>query len=340
MIIYIGVVVLATLVGSLLLTDLMRRIALSRGILDVPNARSSHETPTPRGGGAAIVVSACAGFGLLAAAHLLDTDLLIALLGGGAAVAVVGLIDDYRPLPARIRLAMHVAAAVWALAWLGGLPPLRMGAQAVQLGFAGYVLGALAIVWTLNLFNFMDGIDGIAASEAVFIGSGAALLAAVSGVSAMAIGADVVLVAACCGFLFFNWPPARIFMGDVGSGFVGFAIAVLAIATTRSHSSAAWEWLLLGGVFFVDATVTLVRRIARGERAQDAHRSHAYQWLARRWKSHRRVTLTTIFLNLGWLLPCALLATQWPRYSPWILLGALAPLVAGAVYAGAGRPER
>jgi Fuc2NAc and GlcNAc transferase len=195
-------------------------------------------------------------------------------------------------------------------------------------------------VWTLNLFNFMDGIDGIAGSEGAFIGTGAALAAGVSGLSAGAIGADLVCAAACCGFLFFNWPPARIFMGDVGSGFVGFVIAVLAIATTRSESSAAWEWLLLGGVFFVDATVTLVRRIARGERAQDAHRSHAYQWLARRWDSHRRVTLTTIFLNVGWLLPCALLATRFPRHAIWILLGALAPLVAGAVYAGAGRPER
>jgi Fuc2NAc and GlcNAc transferase len=121
---------------------------------------------------------------------------------------------------------------------------------------------------------------------------------------------------------------------------VGFVIAVLAVATARSDSSAAWKWLLLGGVFFVDATVTLVRRIARGERAQDAHRSHAYQWLARRWKSHRRVTLTTIFLNVGWLLPCTLLATQYPRQAVWILLAALTPLVAGAVYAGAGRPER
>jgi Fuc2NAc and GlcNAc transferase len=340
MAIHIGVVVLATLVTSLLLTHLMRRVALARGLLDVPNARSSHETPTPRGGGLAIVGSACMGFGLLAAAHLLDAHLLIALVGGGAAVALVGFIDDHRPLPAGIRLAMHVAAAVWALGWLGGLPPLRIADHVVQLGLSGYVLGALAIVWTLNLFNFMDGIDGIAASEAVFIGSAAALVAAVSGLSAAVIGADLVAVAACCGFLFFNWPPARIFMGDVGSGFVGFIIAVLAVATTRSDPSAAWQWLLLGGVFFVDATVTLVRRVARGERAQDAHRSHAYQWLARRWKSHRRVTLTSIVLNLGWLLPGALLAARYPGQAQWILAGALAPLAVAVVYAGAGRPER
>ena len=276
---------------------------------------------------------------MLAAVHLLDTDLMIALLGGGAAVALVGSIDDHRPLPASIRLVTHVAAAVWALAWLGGLPPLRVADHVVQLGLAGYVPGVLGIVWTLNLFNFMDGIDGIAASEAVFVVGAAALVAALNGLSVAMIGADLVFVAACAGFLFFNWPPARIFMGDVGSGFIGFVIAVLALATCRSDSSAVWEWLLLGAVFFVDATVTLVRRIARGERAQEAHRSHAYQWLARRWRSHRRVTLTTIFLNVGWLLPCALLATLHPRQALWVLLVALAPLVTGAVYAGAGRPE-
>jgi Fuc2NAc and GlcNAc transferase len=338
--IYLAAVVLATLIGSLLLTGWMRRVALSRGLLDVPNARSSHQIPTPRGGGVAIAVAASAGFCLLAAAHRLDVNLLIALLGGGTAVAVVGFVDDHRPLPASIRLAMHAAAATWAVVWLGGLPPLRIADHVVQLGFGGYVLSVLGIVWTLNLFNFMDGIDGIAASEAVFIGVGGALLAILSGFGGVSFGVDLVFAAACGGFLVYNWPPARVFMGDVGSGFVGFVIAVLALATARLNSSAAWEWLLLGAVFFVDATVTLVRRIARGERAQDAHRSHAYQWLARRWKSHRRVTLATIFINVGWCLPCALIATLFPEYALWILVAALTALAVAVATAGAGRPER
>jgi Fuc2NAc and GlcNAc transferase len=332
-------VVLATLSGSLLLTAWMRRVALSRGLLDIPNARSSHEIPTPRGGGVAIVLAASVGFCLLAVAGSVDIKLLIALLGGGLAVAVVGFIDDHRPLPASVRLAMHGIAAAWALVWLGGLPPLRVGDHIVQLGFGGYVLGFLGIVWTLNLFNFMDGIDGIAASEAVFIGVGAALAALVGGFGGVGLGVDLVFAAACGGFLVYNWPPARIFMGDVGSGFVGFVIAVLALASLRSNPSAAWEWLLLGAVFFVDATVTLGRRVARGERAQDAHRSHAYQWLSRRWKSHRRVTLTTIVVNVAWCLPCALIATRVPRFAVWILVVALAPLVIAVTLAGAGQPE-
>ncbi len=337
---YLAAVVLATLAGSALLTGLMRRVAVSRGLLDVPNARSSHQIPTPRGGGVAIVVASSAGFCLLSATHLLDFNLLMALLGGGLAVAVVGFIDDHRPLPAGVRLVMHAVAALWALVWLGGLPPLRLVGHVVQLGFGGYVLGCLGIVWTLNLFNFMDGIDGIAASEAVFIGAGGALVAAVGGYAAGSLGVDLVFAAACAGFLFYNWPPARIFMGDVGSGFIGYVVAVLALATTRHDPSAPWEWLLLGAVFFADATVTLVRRMARGERAQDAHRSHAYQWLARRWKSHRRVTLITIVINVGWCLPCALIATLFPERALWILTAALVPLAIAVAYFGAGRPER
>jgi len=338
--VYIAVIVLATFGCSLLLTDWVRRVAVQRGLLDVPNARSSHEIPTPRGGGVAIVVAATAGFALLAAAQLLDGKLLIALLGGGVVVALVGLIDDHRPLPAGLRLIMHVAAAVWALLWLGGLPALRIAHHTFQLGTGGYVLGVLGIVWTLNLFNFMDGIDGIAGSEAVFIGGGAATVAVVGAGPAGMLGADLVFAAACAGFLWFNWPPARIFMGDVGSGFVGFVVAVLAVAATRSEPSAVWERLLLGALFFVDATVTLLRRVVRGERVQDAHRSHAYQWLARRWRSHRTVTLTTIAVNVSWLLPCALLAAVVPQYAVGILVGAMVPLIVGVVCAGAGRSER
>jgi Fuc2NAc and GlcNAc transferase len=341
--VYTAIVAAASFGCAFLLAVWVRRIALARGILDFPNSRSSHKAPTPRGGGAGIVVGASTGFSLLYAADLLDSNALIALLGGGIPVAVVGFVDDYRPLPARVRMVIHLLAATWALVWLGGVPPLRIGVHIIQLGFGGYVLGVLGIVWTLNLVNFMDGIDGIAASEAVFIGVGAAVLAVVAGGTAAhshaLLAADLVLAAACCGFLCLNWPPARIFMGDVGSGYVGFSIAVLALATMRQDSAAAWEWLLLGGVFFVDATLTLVRRVARGKRAHDAHRDHAYQWLARRWRSHRPVTLTVILINVLWCLPCALWAALDPEHALWIVAGGFIPLGVGAWYAGAGRTE-
>ena len=327
-------IAVAVAVGSALLTARVRRLALAHGVLDVPNLRSSHRIPTPRGGGAAIVVTATAAFCVLAALGVLDTHFLAALLGG-LAVAVVGFLDDRRPVRARVRLAVHFGAAAWALWCLGGLPPLRVGGQLVALGGLGNVLGVFLIVWTLNLFNFMDGIDGLATSEAIFVAWCGALLEPGAAVPA----AGIVLGAACCGFLFWNRPPARIFMGDVGSGFLGYVLGVLIIAATRTDSTAPWNWLILGGVFFVDATVTLVRRAARGDRVFEAHRSHAYQWLARRWGSHGRVTVAVTVLNCLWLLPLAYWSSASPGQAVWMTLVALALLLMLAIAAGAGRAE-
>jgi Fuc2NAc and GlcNAc transferase len=331
------------LIASYLLTGLTRKIALKRGVLDVPNERSSHVIPTPRGGGVAIVLVATVGISMLAVLDMVAVELLLAFVGGGIAVAVVGYLDDRYRLSPRVRLAVHFAAALWALAWLGGLPPLRFGDETFTFGWGGYVLGALGIVWTLNLFNFMDGVDGIAASEAVFIfcaGAAISLWAGVAGQESSSLpGAALLMVMACMGFLLWNWPPARIFMGDAGSGYLGYAVVVLALEAARHNSVALLVWLILGGLFFVDATVTLVRRVARREPAHEAHRSHAYQWLARRWRSHRLVTLMCIGINLLWLLPCALVAASKPQWAGWLVLIALLPLLVGALLAGAGRAE-
>lgn len=331
-------IALAALVVALLLTGAVRKFALSRGVLDVPNERSSHLVPTPRGGGVATVLTTSASLAALTLLGLLPTDLFVAL-GGGIVVAVVGFLDDRHRLSARVRLVVHFAAALWALAWLGGLPSLQLGDQLISFGWMGYALGAIGIAWTLNLFNFMDGIDGIAGAEAVFIACGGALLALLADSSSVVPAAALAFAAACCGFLLWNWPPAKIFMGDAGSGYIGYVIAVLAIAAARENAVALLLWLMLGGVFFVDATVTLMRRLARRERLHEAHRSHAYQWLARRWASHKRVTIAVTMVNLLWLLPAALLAAAYPNLAGWILIGALAPVAIGAVAAGAGRRE-
>lgn len=324
---------------SALLTALARKIARSRGVFDVPNARSSHTTPTPRGGGIAIVLASVGAWGVLALTRVLPMDVFAALAGGGVAVAIVGLLDDHRRLSARVRFTVHIAAAIWAVAWLGGLPPFAVGEHLVAAGWIGYVLAVLAVVWTLNLFNFMDGIDGIAASEAVFVAWGGVLLAVVGGNTSGVSAAALALGASACGFLLWNWPPARIFMGDVGSGYLGYAIAVLALAAGRESSTALLAWLLLGGVFFVDATVTLFRRLARRERVHEAHRSHAYQHLARRWQSHRRVTVVVLLINLLWLLPCALVAVNYPALGAWSVAAAFLPLLVAVVAVGAGRTD-
>jgi Fuc2NAc and GlcNAc transferase len=331
--------VLTAFVLSAVLTGCVRKLALERGVVDVPNERSSHQVPTPRGGGVAIVLTVTAGLALLALIGDLSLDLLVALAGGGAAVAVVGFIDDRRSLSVWVRLVVHFGAAIWALAWIGGVPPLQLGERIVDFGWLGYPLGAVGIVWVLNLFNFMDGIDGIAGSEAAFIAiAGACLLAgnaAPNGVETAAL----ILAAACCGFLCWNWPPARIFMGDAGSGYLGYFVAVAALAAARDFPVALIVWLILGAVFFVDATVTFARRLSRGENVRVAHRSHAYQWLARKWQSHRRVTVAVLLVNVLWLLPMAFLATRFPPHAGWILVVALGPVLAGVMLGGAGRRQ-
>jgi Fuc2NAc and GlcNAc transferase len=325
-----------SLAVSMALTLAVRRFAIAHGLLDVPNERSSHVIPTPRGGGVAIVLTSVAGFVLLAALHKLDFSLFAALMGG-LGVAAIGFRDDRRALPAAVRLGAHLAAALWALAWLGGLPPLQIGHQVVTLGLFGNILGALSIVWVLNLFNFMDGIDGLAASEAVFIvWSGAILAGATNGPAAAAI----IFGASCLGFLRWNWPPAKIFLGDVGSGFAGYVIAVLALGVARRDPVGLWTWLILGGVFFVDATLTLVRRLLRWERIYEAHRTHAYQWLARRWNSHGRVTSTVLAVNILGLFPCAMLAHSFPEYAGLLVFVAFVPLSLLAADSGAGRREQ
>ena len=149
----------------------------------------------------------------------------------------------------------------------------------------------------------------------------------------------LILAMANAGFLVWNWPPAKIFLGDVGSGYLGYVIAVLALSAAREDPVALPVWLILGAAFFVDATVTLVRRAVRGERLHQAHRSHGYQWLARRWSSHRRVTVAFLLVNVGWLFPIAWFVSRHTELALHGVVLAIVPLVILALQAGAGRPE-
>lgn len=311
-----------------------------RRLLDLPNARSSHQVPTPRGGGLGIV----AAFSLAVAGLYLQGRIPLSFalaLAGALPVAAIGFLDDHGHVPARWRLLVQIAAAGWSLYWLGGIDSLAFSAIDIHLGGFGTLLGGLFIVWLLNLFNFMDGIDGIAGVEVIFVAASAALLGVLVPGGAGAPGSAAVLgalAAAAAGFLVWNWPPARIFMGDVGSGFVGFLIGVLALWTLTGRGLSLVVWLILAGVFFVDATITLLRRMASGQRWYEAHRSHAYQHAAARWASHCRVTLGVLALDLLWLLPLAAAAAAWPR-AEWAFLAlAYGPLVALALRLDAGKP--
>jgi Fuc2NAc and GlcNAc transferase len=282
---------------SLALTRVVRRYAIARAVLDIPNDRSSHTVPTPRGGGVAIAVATLV-IGLLATyAQWYELDSTIALLGGAAIVGAIGWIDDLHPLSATLRFAVHVGAAAGALFLIGGLPSVRVGEGVVQLGGVGTALGIMGVVCCINFYNFMDGTDGLAGAEAVSVSAIGGLLLLSTGDASTAF-LSFTIAAASLGFLVWNWPPASIFMGDVGSGLLGFLFAVLAILSEKNGSVPLLTWVLLLGVFVFDATVTLIRRALRGERVYEAHRSHAYQRLVQAGFTHRQVALFVILVNL------------------------------------------
>jgi Fuc2NAc and GlcNAc transferase len=289
----------------------------------------------------AIVLATLGGLATAAALHLVSWPFFWGVLGGGALVGGVGFVDDHRPLAPQWRFLGHVAAAAWVVTWLGGVPPVQIVGRVVELGWLGHISAVLYLVWLINLTNFMDGIDGIAATEAVTVSGSGALLSLLVAAGDRQWIAPLILAAAALGFLAWNWPPARIFMGDAGSGFLGLMLGVLSLQAARTAPPLLWAWIILLGVFIVDATITLARRVLRGDRFYEAHRSHAYQHAAQRFGAHRPVTVAVALINLAWLLPlAALVAFDSVMHDLVGLLIAYAPLTAAALWFGAGKTER
>lgn len=321
-----------------LMTGVLRRYALARSIIDVPNARSSHSVPTPRGGGVAIVVGFLLAVPLMASLSLVSWTVAWALLGAGAGIAILGFLDDHGHIAARWRLLGHFAGAAWVLFCLGGLPALRVFGYSFELGWVGHVLALFYLVWLLNLYNFMDGIDGLASIEAICVCLGGVMLYVLVG-QASYIWGPIALACSTLGFLIWNFPPARIFMGDAGSGFLGMALGILSLQAAWVDSSLFLGWLILLGVFIVDATVTLMRRLLRGEKVYEAHRSHAYQFASRHYAKHLPVTLAVLVINIAWLLPWAC-AVALGMLDGWLGLAlAYLPLVVLAFKFKAGQVE-
>ncbi len=332
-------ILLTSFVAASFLTWMVRRHAISTRLMDVPTERSSHAVPTPRGGGLAIVAVVLLVLPWLWLHDGIATSALIGWFGAGAAVATVGWLDDRQHLPARWRLLVHFVAAGWAIFWLGGLPPITLLGWDVHFGWLGYPVAAFYLVWLLNLYNFMDGIDGIAGIEAITVGLGAALVSWLAFPDSSAWMAPVAVAAAAAGFLVWNFPLPRIFMGDSGSGFLGVTFGILSVQAGWLAPELFWAWIILLGVFFVDATVTLLRRLLRGERVYEAHRIHAYQHAARRLDSHVPVSLAIGTINLLWLLPVAVVVTVGASDGSTAVLVAYAPLVVLAFWMGAGSAD-
>ncbi len=334
----IGIV--SIFLATAMLTGVFRHYALKKGMMDVPNNRSSHVVATPRGGGIAVVIVflSVLFFYLTDNAINIDSRYIASLFLGGATIAAVGFWDDHQHVPASWRSAIHLVAAFASLLVIPSLPVINLFGYNLNLGWLAYPVYAIAIVWLLNLYNFMDGIDGIASVQAISVSGGAALILLLQGQQTWA--ALLFLLSICvAGFLVWNWPPAKVFMGDACSGFLGFILGLLLVITSAEGSINLWSWIILLGVFWLDATVTLVRRIFRGEKFYEAHRSHAYQRLSRRWQSHKKVTLSVLAINTLWLLPWALAATFVPTYSLLIFFVALTPLAYLILMLGAGKGD-
>src|SRR5207253_4103825 len=268
-------VLLAVFAVSWIFTLVLRRYALAKSLMDIPNERSSHSVPTPRGGGVAFVVAFALALPVLTAFGLLSAPALIGLLGSGLLVAVIGFADDHGHIAAKWRLLGHFIAAGWALFWLNGLAPISLFGVLVDLSVIGNILALIYLVWMLNLYNFMDGIDGLASAEAISVCLGICLVYWLGGNTNL-MWAPLILAGAVAGFLCWNFPPAKIFMGDAGSGFLGIVLGGLVLHAAWEKPELLWSWLILLGVFIVDATWTLVRRLVRGDKVYQAHRSHGY----------------------------------------------------------------
>jgi glycosyltransferase WbpL len=323
---YLVVVIVATFCVSSALTRLVLRYTISENIMDVPNPRSMHRTPIPRGGGIAIVVGILGGTVALTVSGWLPSRTAIALSGGALLLAGIGWMDDRWGVRPYWRLAVQLGAAVWALVWLGGVQHVHLGAHVFQSGLLLNIAAAVGIVWLINLYNFMDGIDGIAAAEAVSVGSVAGALLWWAGDRGLA-GVSAVIAAASGGFLLWNWSPAKIFMGDVGSGVLGYVFAALAIASDNSERLFIWQWVLLLGVFVGDATLTLVRRALHSDRVYQAHKQHAYQRAVQAGSTQASVVGAIVLINLC-LGSLVAVGEAYPEAQPWVVAAAAALVIA------------
>ena len=333
---------IGTFLLSSLLTLLTLRLSSAVGLVQVPNERSSHSVTTPNGGGLGIVLaSTFSGYWLVRN----DTIFLI-ILGIGLLLALLGLANDIKNLSVSFRLVIQVSLVALLLVVIRDLPALEIGGYIILSGWSLLVFALVGGVWWINLFNFMDGIDGLASLQAIYMlvmATVTMLWVDLAAVDYQIWGLAVSVSIATFVFLLFNWPPARVFMGDVGSTWLGFIIFSLALLSVQANLLSYNFWLVLAAVFVTDSTMTLLKRMACGERWLEPHSTHAYQQISRRQKAkslwrreniiitretgQRRVILGILAINLFWLAPLAILTLVLKDWGWFIVLIAYAPLI-------------
>lgn len=299
MILYLSIFIL-----SFSLTLIVKYFAERKSLLDIPNERSSHTIPTPRGGGIAIVLAWFAGISFLYYQNNIDANLYYALMSG-ILISAISFIDDIYVLKFIPRLIIQATATIFALFFIGGLNKIDLGFYTVENSFLLSAIAFFGILWFINLFNFIDGIDGYAASEAVFVALALWFF----------IGDEILILLALAviGFLPWNWDKAKIFMGDVGSTFLGFTLAILAIYYQNTEYFSILNWLILTSVFWGDATYTLLRRFINKENLSKPHKKHVYQRIVQAGFSHRKTVLWAMGMNL-FLFLLAYFSTRLPFF--------------------------
>jgi len=274
---------------SFLGTMVLRKIALKQKMLDIPTERSSHDIPTPRGGGLAIVITWYIGISVLFYLKVINSDLYFALLSG-ILLAIISFIDDFTDIKPIIRIIIQFVTAIIALIMLEGINPLNIHGLKISSNYFLFPLTIVGIVWFINLFNFLDGIDGYASIETLII----ALVAFIFTGNSI----NLVLMACVAGFLYWNRPKAKIFMGDVGSTQLGFILVILGIYFHNTGDFSIIHWLMLSSPFWFDATLTLFRRWRNREKLSRAHKKHAYQRIVQAGFSHLQTNLILIMISI------------------------------------------
>jgi UDP-N-acetylmuramyl pentapeptide phosphotransferase/UDP-N-acetylglucosamine-1-phosphate transferase len=274
---------------SFFLTYFIKEFAIKKSLVAKVNERSSHNELTPHGGGIAIAMSWFIGVIYLYLNNEIEPILFYPLMCGFV-ISIVSFFDDIYELSPKLRLIVHSSVAIVGLFLLGGLDSISFGFIEISNPIMTNIFAILLIVWYINLYNFLDGINGYAGSEAIFL--------SVAGFIFFGGNHFIVLAVAVLGFLYWNWNIAKIFMGDVGSTLLGYNVAIFTLYYANQEPNNLWIWGILFGVFWFDATVTLIRRKLKGEKISLAHKKHAYQRLTQSGWSHYKVTNYSIGLNI------------------------------------------
>jgi len=292
---------------TLILGGIFYRYNNIPNLIDVPNSRSSHASPTLKGGGVVIMFTFIAFLMGLYYLDILSSKIYLDLVMCSCVIGLVGFMDDIKEVNPRIRLVIHFLTAAIGLYLLNGFKEVLFLGDTVNLGLLGNVLAMIYIVWFLNLYNFMDGIDGIASLQAITVCGAFAFINFWIFPSFDLWKVSLLFTSCILGFLYWNFPKAKIFLGDTGSGFIGLFLALFSIEASNNQPVLLWVFLILMSVFLVDATLTLFYRIYNNEVIFKAHSSHAYQKATTIFNSHILVTNFICLINLLWLFPMAFL---------------------------------